>query len=694
VSLREYPRNIVFVKNQNNKTLMYKLLLLVLLAFSNLVFAEDSDTDGISDDIDNCPSVSNADQVDSDSDGYGDVCDSYPNDSSLWSMKIEDALVGITDENLKTCVAEATSGKQQVSEVTELDCSGRGIRVLNGLSRLTNLTYLSVEGNQITDVSRLSGLTNLSSLRLSYNKVSDLSELYDLDALSNLFMSGTGFSDLTTLTRFDKIKVLYLEFNQIRNLGPLANLLELEQLWLNGNKIDDVSALSGLKNLSDLGLSNNQIIDPSPLEGLTNLRRLNLHKNPLTDTSIFSKLTSLSRVGLDIRSEADLSRLKSLGPLFDLRISTPSFDLPDYEIFKDLFVLGCYDCFPDFESFADAIISIPNLMLYLKDPVDLNAIVPIAHQNLVLGGKGIETLEPLVSKSLNALILTNSNISDLSFLKKAVWLNFSIYSSPVLCSHVEEIRGQTTADIFAPQCLAADKDNDSDGIFDLEDAFPFDPDETVDSDLDGVGNNADTDDDNDGALDTFDAFPLDKAEQLDTDNDGTGNNADTDSDNDGVLDALDDFPVDAEESKDSDNDGVGDNADVFVTNPLEAFDADSDQVGDNADNCPNVSNPSQVNTDRDSEGDACDADDDNDGFSDAQELVDGTDPLDSRSCSGCYSVFDIDADGKVEALTDGLLIIRYLFGFTGEPLISGAVNNEGERTSAEVIEMHLDRFIY
>ena len=59
---------------------------------------------------------------------------------------------------------------------------------------------------------------------------------------------------------------------------------------------------------------------------------------------------------------------------------------------------------------------------------------------------------------------------------------------------------QSVSDNLDPKA-DADKDNDSDGIFDLEDAFPFDPDETVDSDLDGVGNNADTDDDNDGVLD-------------------------------------------------------------------------------------------------------------------------------------------------------------------------------------------------
>ena len=46
------------------------------------------------------------------------------------------------------------------------------------------------------------------------------------------------------------------------------------------------------------------------------------------------------------------------------------------------------------------------------------------------------------------------------------------------------------------------------------------------------------------------------------------------------------------------------------------IDADGDTVPDEDDNCPNVANPSQENTDGDSEGDACDSDDDNDGITD------------------------------------------------------------------------------
>ncbi len=46
------------------------------------------------------------------------------------------------------------------------------------------------------------------------------------------------------------------------------------------------------------------------------------------------------------------------------------------------------------------------------------------------------------------------------------------------------------------------------------------------------------------------AFPLDKAESVDTDKDGIGNNADPDDDNDGVADNNDKYPLDATRSSD------------------------------------------------------------------------------------------------------------------------------------------------
>ena len=237
--------------------------------------------------------------------------------------------------------------------------------------------------------------------------------------------------------------------------------------------------------------------------------------------------------------------------------------------------------------------------------------------------------------------------------------------------------------------MTADTDDDADGVADVLDAFPLDATETVDTDSDGTGNNADTDDDGDSVADDEDAFPLDASETVDTDGDGTGNNADTDDDGDEVADDLDAFPLDVSETVDSDDDGIGDNSDAFPDDATESLDSDSDSVGDNADNCPSLSNSDQLNTDGDTAGDACDYDDDNDGFSDEQEELDGTNPKSRFSCkSGCFS-FDVDENLEAQPLTDGLLVIRHLFGFSGESLTAGAVSGEASRGSSEAIAGYL-----
>ena len=139
-----------------------------------------------------------------------------------------------------------------------------------------------------------------------------------------------------------------------------------------------------------------------------------------------------------------------------------------------------------------------------------------------------------------------------------------------------------------------------------------------------------------------------------------------DTDGDGANDGSDAFPLDATETQDTDSDGVGDNGDAFPNDASETLDTDSDGIGNNAD-----------------------TDDDGDGFSDAQEAIDGTDPLSKFSCAtGCFS-FDIDNSTSLAALTDGLLVIRHLFGFTGDTLIASATDTSAIRNSAADISDYL-----
>ena len=52
---------------------------------------------------------------------------------------------------------------------------------------------------------------------------------------------------------------------------------------------------------------------------------------------------------------------------------------------------------------------------------------------------------------------------------------------------------------------------------------------------------------------------------------------------------------------------------------------------------------------------------------------------------------DVDGDGKSEALSDGLLIIRSLFGFANDSLISGAIAPSATRKTADSIEQYLKK---
>lgn len=67
-------------------------------------------------------------------------------------------------------------------------------------------------------------------------------------------------------------------------------------------------------------------------------------------------------------------------------------------------------------------------------------------------------------------------------------------------------------------------DTDHDGVPNDQDAFPEDASEYLDTDGDGIGNNADSDDDGDGVADANDAYPLDptRSEQESSSSSGGG----------------------------------------------------------------------------------------------------------------------------------------------------------------------------
>jgi hypothetical protein len=55
-----------------------------------------------------------------------------------------------------------------------------------------------------------------------------------------------------------------------------------------------------------------------------------------------------------------------------------------------------------------------------------------------------------------------------------------------------------------------------------------------------------------------------------------------------------------------------------------------------------------------------------------------------------YSTFDIDQNGSVDALSDGLMLIRYFFGIRGQDLVAGVVASNANRSSVAEIEAYIE----
>ena len=58
-----------------------------------------------------------------------------------------------------------------------------------------------------------------------------------------------------------------------------------------------------------------------------------------------------------------------------------------------------------------------------------------------------------------------------------------------------------------------------------------------------------------------------------------------------------------------------------------------------------------------------------------------------------HDIADIDDDGKVEALTDALMLLRYLFGLEGEMITNQAVGQNANRSSHEAVQAYIEGYM-
>jgi len=244
--------------------------------------------------------------------------------------------VAVPDDGFRTCLndlvgqdASAPLSVAQLSGLTTVSCTGKGISDLTGAEHLTGATELVFSSNSISDLRPLSGLTGLKKLLLPGNAVSDASPLAELLGLETLSLSynpigsiavlapltnltdlevtqrsthsGTDLSSLDGVQTMTKLTRLVVNNSSLTSLEPVAGLTGLTRLYVNNNRLSDLSPLSGLTELTNLGANTNQISEVGALAKLTKLTDLDLATNQILDLSPLKDLTTLGYLGLKAR---------------------------------------------------------------------------------------------------------------------------------------------------------------------------------------------------------------------------------------------------------------------------------------------------------------------------------------------------------------------------------------------------------
>jgi hypothetical protein len=692
---------------------MKLVLPIFLLVFTSMAFA-DSDGDGVEDTNDNCPSISNSDQLDTDSDGLGNACDADDDDDGVidesdpwpednrykidsdsdgqpdsWEIRFgldpssaEDASEDADSDGLSNG-EEFAFGTNPRADDSDRDTLPDGWEVTNGKDPVIPNYLLSVSTNAVclkndSKVDCWGGSLFESPIWKRLNEI-DEEVIKNSTAFPSsggnfncLLSDGEMYCSDQRLVSSDSRRITSIDVGQ----NSACGINSAGEIKCSGMDVSITAAdTSGIENPSSIALGSGFVCGLAK-KGVVCVGDLYEHNMPDLDGSYLIDAGSSGVCAVDSQG------VKCWGYRFKLENVTS----PNVTNVTSLSVntnLGCLIDQNEVKCWGNGYTLAGQEAPQIDDPVSVGVGTGFA---CALGSRGVECWG---ENQYGALSIPSDLMIDPDgdgYSTQGRSDAFPLDSSEWLDTDSDGLGNN------------ADLDDDNDGVADDVDFFPLDANESADTDLDGVGDNADAfpndasetvDSDSDGVGDNSDnCISEANTGQLDSDGDMLGNECDPDDDNDGLNDVSDAFPLDTTEQIDSDGDGVGNNADAFPYDPTEASDLDRDGVGDNADAFDDDAQES-VDSDGDGIGNNADPDDDNDGFTDEEELADGTNPLSRFSCrSGCFS-FDIDENKEAKALSDGLLVIRHLFGFSGDSLTSGATTAEGARTSAEAISSYL-----
>ncbi|EQB4339636.1 leucine-rich repeat domain-containing protein [Clostridium botulinum] len=188
--------------------------------------------------------------------------------------------------------------KRQLSSITKLELSGRGIIDLQGLESMENLTYLDLSNNEISNIDSIKKLVNLKKLVLHKNKIGSIKSIESLKYLEELDLSNNLIGDITALGGLSQLTRLDLSRNGIVSINSLGSLINLQYLSLYENKISEGEEyLKKLYSLRELYLKNSGVSNFDVTLAYYN----NLEKKDFTTNSDF--------IVFDEKLDSDLAKI-------------------------------------------------------------------------------------------------------------------------------------------------------------------------------------------------------------------------------------------------------------------------------------------------------------------------------------------------------------------------------------------------